>query len=69
MLFEGIFSLLLLVLVIAGIVVLVRMIARPGAHPPATGGNSPALDVLERRYAEGEIERDEYLQKKSDLGA
>jgi len=69
MLFQGIFSLLVLVLVIAGIAVFVRMIAKPGTHPPESGGKSPGLDVLERRYASGEIERDEYLQKKSDLGA
>ena len=29
----------------------------------------PALDALERRYASGEIDREEYLQKKADLGA
>lgn len=30
-------------------------------------GMSPALDVLEQRYARGEIGRDEYLQKKNDI--
>lgn len=29
--------------------------------------NSQALDILEQRYARGEIGRDEYLQKKNDL--
>jgi len=28
-----------------------------------------ALDVLEERYARGEIGRDEYLQKKTDISA
>ena len=28
---------------------------------------SPGLDVLEERYARGEINRDEYLQKKRDI--
>jgi putative membrane protein len=37
----------------------------PGA-PPA---RSEALAILEARYARGEIQRDEYLQKKSDLAA
>ena len=40
---------------------------------PAPAGASPngrkeALDILEGRYARGEIQRDEYLQKKQDLG-
>ena len=30
-------------------------------------GTSSALDVLEQRYARGEIGRDEYLQKKTDI--
>lgn len=34
------------------------------AAPP----RSPGLDVLEQRYARGEIGRDEYLQKKADIG-
>ena len=29
--------------------------------------SSSALDVLEQRYARGEIGRDEYLQKKNDI--
>jgi putative membrane protein len=28
---------------------------------------SPGLDVLEERYARGEINREEYLQKKQDI--
>jgi uncharacterized membrane protein len=27
----------------------------------------PGLDVLARRYARGEIDRDEYLQKRGDI--
>jgi len=37
----------------------------PGSGPK---GRSEALDILEGRYARGEIQRDEYLQKKQDLG-
>jgi len=33
-----------------------------------TPQRSPGLQVLEERYARGEIGRDEYLQKKADIG-
>lgn len=36
-----------------------------------SGGGDPsstALSVLEERYARGEINRDEYLQKRDDIG-
>ena len=39
-----------------------------GSNPPPASGRKEALDVLESRYARGEIQRDEYLQKKQDLG-
>jgi putative membrane protein len=78
--FHGLFSLI----VLAGIVyVLVHLFrGRPplsGQYGQPTGGwdtprssyaspSSSALDILEARYAKGEIQRDEYLQKKQDLG-
>ena len=58
--------LVILIAIIAGIVWLVRSLAAPGGHylpPPRSSG----LDVLEERYARGEISRDEYLQKKRDI--
>ena len=68
--FHGILSVLLLVLVIVGIVALVRPAFGAGAHGfhGHGRGRSPGLDVLEERYAKGEMQRDEYLQKKRDLG-
>lgn len=33
------------------------------------GRRSPGLEALEERYARGEINRDEYLQKKQDISA
>ena len=48
------------ILVIAGIVVLLR------SHSGA-GGSRGALQVLEERYARGEIPREEFLERRSVL--
>jgi putative membrane protein len=70
-------GLLTLVLIIVLAVVLFRHHPAPytyaaGSVPPPVPGMPPArseaLAILEARYARGEIQRDEYLQKKSDLG-
>lgn len=50
-------------LLILGIVVLVRWI---GVGPHHTHGES-TLDILKKRYARGEIGREEFEQKKRDL--
>ncbi len=39
-----------------------------GWGQPPGANRSEALATLEGRYARGEIQRDEYLQKKADLG-
>ena len=64
--FHGIFSLIVLIVVIAVVVWLVRSVTHAG---PRIGPErrSAGLDVLEERYARGEINRDEYLQKKRDI--
>ncbi|OFW57703.1 MAG: hypothetical protein A2133_08690 [Actinobacteria bacterium RBG_16_64_13] len=63
-----------LALIVVGIVLLVRGLTRhdqvqPGSPPqPVSGPNSGrALQVLEERYARGEIQREEFLQRKQDL--
>ncbi len=57
---------IILAAIIVGIIWLVRSLAGTGGHygPPR---RSAGLDVLEERYARGEIKRDEYLEKKRDL--
>lgn len=52
--------------VIVGIVLLVRWVAGSAAGPAARGGES-ALDILKRRYAAGEITREEYEQMRQVL--
>ncbi|OGT14533.1 MAG: electron transporter RnfE [Gallionellales bacterium RIFCSPLOWO2_12_FULL_59_22] len=62
------FMLLFWGLVIVGIVALFRW---PMVHKSPKGkphGKSP-LEILQERYARGEIEQDEYEQKKRDLEA
>ena len=59
--------LLILGIVIAGIVWLVRVMTRQAEPPYLPARRSPGLEVLEERYARGEINRDEYLQKKHDI--
>lgn len=59
MLVHGAFWLLLLALLVFGAVTLAR---RPGSS-----SRGSALDILNERYARGEIDRDEYLQRKKDI--
>ena len=58
---------LIIVLIIAGVVWFARSSGSRRNSLPPFEPRSPALDVLEDRYARGEIDRDEYLQKKRDI--
>jgi putative membrane protein len=58
---------IILTIVVAGILWLVWSLSAERTQN-RLGRRSPALDALEQRYASGEIDRDEYLQKKRDLG-
>lgn len=61
-------GLLWLVLVGLGIVVLVRLIARePRASAAGGSAAETALDILKKRYARGEIDRNEFEAMKRDL--
>jgi putative membrane protein len=54
-----------LVVIIAGIAALVRWVGGTGGSvgTPTRG----ARDILDERYARGEIDRDEYLKRKQDI--
>jgi putative membrane protein len=64
----GLFGLLFNALIIAGVVVLVvwavRRFSAPTNH--SVGGQSPR-DVVQARYARGEINREQYQQMLDDL--
>lgn len=60
-------SVAILIAIVAFVVWLVRSVAGPSMHYTQSR-RSPGLDALEERYARGEINRDEYLQKKKDIG-
>lgn len=60
---HGLFWVVVLGLLIVFAVVLIRRLnGRPGG-----GRGTSALEMLEARYARGEIDRDEFLQRKKDL--
>jgi putative membrane protein len=65
--FSMIIWVVILIAIVALVVWLVRSLSGPGAHHVGPRGSS-GLDVLDDRYARGEINRDEYLEKKRDLG-
>jgi len=65
--FHFIIPLLFLAIIITAVVMLVRYATGWGDHSPRLERRSPGLDVLEERYARGEIKRDEYLEKKRDI--
>ncbi|MTI88491.1 MAG: SHOCT domain-containing protein [Balneolaceae bacterium] len=52
-------------LIIAAIFVLFRLIANRGSNP--LHNQESALDILKRRYAKGEIDKNEFEEKKEDL--
>lgn len=56
--------------VIAGVVFLIRYLMRNNAQQnnyERDQGDESALDILEKRYANGELTREEYLEMKSDI--
>jgi putative membrane protein len=70
--FHGLFTLVFVIVILS---LIFRRRYYYYGHPywwhgglPPSNSRSEALAILEGRYARGEIQRDEYLQKKHDLG-
>ncbi len=64
--FGWIFGLLFMAALVGGIVWLVTFISSSGASP-STIQEESALDILKKRYAKGEINKQEFEDKKKDL--
>ena len=64
--FGWIFMLLFWALVILGIFAIIKWLAGEASNRGAPAQKN-ALQILEERYARGEIEREEFEQKKRDL--
>jgi len=62
--FFAIFWVVVLALLVAGAIWLARTLTRP-SNPPS--GPGPARAELDLRYARGELDREEYLQRRADL--
>lgn len=64
---HDLFALLFIVVIVAGIIILVRMLRRPAGPHAAPQGNWTAVHELDVRYARGEVDRNEYLRRRADL--
>ncbi|TAJ80239.1 MAG: SHOCT domain-containing protein [Gallionellaceae bacterium] len=64
--FGMLFMLLFWVLIILGVAALIRWLMTQSA-PSRGPRNKTPLEIVQERYARGEIDREEYEQKKRDL--
>ena len=63
----GLMMLLFWGLIIVGLVLLVRWLWDQPRHGAGSGPAEAPMDILKRRYARGEISKEEYDRMKQDL--
>ncbi|MBS0013906.1 MAG: SHOCT domain-containing protein [Desulfobacterales bacterium] len=72
--FGGIFTLVVWILIIVGLVLLIKWLVQstrsePGGLSGTGVATSRALEILRERYARGEIDKAEFEEKKKDLSS
>ena len=67
--YSTMFFMPILWIVIIGLIVwvVVAAVRRPGESDSTTRSTDSALEILKRRYARGEINKEEYAERKKDL--
>ena len=67
--YGGVFMMLLWILLIVGIVLLIVWLTRQSGVRNGKGNNSDetAMDILKKRYAKGEIDKEEFERMKREL--
>ncbi|OGO40455.1 MAG: hypothetical protein A2147_08690 [Chloroflexi bacterium RBG_16_57_8] len=65
----GMFLMPVLWIVVIGLIVwaVIAAVQRSGGHDSSSHSSDSALEVLRRRYARGEINKEEFEQKRKDL--
>ena len=66
----GVLSIIFWILIIILVVALIRRMTRGNYHwmeGRRMSGNKTALDILKERYAKGEINKQEFEEKKKDI--
>lgn len=63
----GLMQVFMWLLVLATIVAVTLFVARISGKSGRSGSDSSALEKLNERYAQGTIDREEYLQRKKDI--
>lgn len=64
----GLLSILFWILIIAGVVLIVRWLTERNGQGKTSPAESP-LDILKKRYAKGEIDRETFEKMKQDIEA